>query len=84
MGFERAGFTQLPHEIQQIIDGIDSDSNGVIDYTEFLAAALDKQIYTQQDACWVAFRMFDRNGDGKISLQELQHVFNNDMLRQRQ
>jgi len=84
MRLERAGFTQLPHEIQQIIDGIDSDSNGVIDYTEFLAAALDKQIYTQQDACWVAFRMFDRNGDGKISLQELQHVFNNDMLRQRQ
>jgi len=31
MGFERAGFTHLPYEIHQIIDGIDSDSNGVID-----------------------------------------------------
>lgn len=80
MGLERAGFTQLPHEIQQIIDGIDSDGNGVIDYTEFLAASLDKQMYTQQDACWAAFRVFDRNGDGKISLQEFQHVINNDKL----
>jgi len=80
MGLKRAGFTQLPHEIQQIIDGIDSDSNGVIEYTEFLAAALDKQIYTQQNACWVALRVFDRNGDGKISFQEWQHVLKNDTL----
>jgi calcium-dependent protein kinase len=80
MGLQRAGFTQLPHEIQQIVDGIDFDSNGVVDYTEFLAASLDKLIYTQEDACWAAFRVFDRNGDGKISLQEWQQVLNKDTL----
>jgi len=68
-GLEKAGFTEVPEEIQQILDGVDSDGNGVIDYTEFLAAALDKQIYTQEDACWAAFRVFDRDGDGKISIE---------------
>jgi len=78
VGLDKAGFTEVPGEIMQILDGVDSDGNGVIDYTEFLAASLDKQIYTQEDACWSAFRVFDRDGDGKISMEELQHVLKND------
>merc|ERR1711870_21441 len=52
----------------------DSDGSGQIDYTEFLAATLDKRLYMQEDVCWSAFRLFDRNGDGKISLDELRQV----------
>jgi len=78
VGLEKAGFTEVPQEIQLILDGVDSDSNGVIDYTEFLAASLDKQIYTQEDACWAAFRVFDRDGDGKITIEELQHLMKDD------
>eukprot|EP00434_Breviolum_minutum_P023359 symbB.v1.2.020606.t1/scaffold1743.1/size123518/7 len=53
---------------------VDSDGSGNIDYTEFLAATLDKRMYIQEDVCWSAFRVFDRNGDGKISMEELQQV----------
>ncbi|CAE8598437.1 unnamed protein product, partial [Polarella glacialis] len=55
---------------------IDSDGSGVIDYTEFLAATLDKKAYMQEDVCWSAFRVFDRNGDGTISQDELKMVLN--------
>jgi len=53
---------------------VDSDGSGVIEYTEFLAATLDKRAYLQEDACWAAFRLFDKNGDGKISTEELNEV----------
>eukprot|EP00434_Breviolum_minutum_P025311 symbB.v1.2.022364.t1/scaffold1890.1/size135764/7 len=42
--------------------------------TEFLAATLDKKHYLQEDALWSAFCVFDRNGDGKICMDELRHV----------
>ncbi|CAJ1329287.1 unnamed protein product, partial [Effrenium voratum] len=54
--------------------GVDADGSGVIDYTEFLAATLDRQQYMKEDVCWAAFRVFDRNGDGHISTTELKQV----------
>jgi len=43
----------------------------VIDYTEFLAASLDKHVYIAEDVCWQAFRIFDKNGDGVIDKSEM-------------
>merc|ERR1719359_1680803 len=70
----RAGLQEIPPDLQQIMEQVDSDGSGVIDYTEFLAATLDKKQYIQEDVCWSAFRVFDRNGDGKISMAELETV----------
>ena len=50
---------------------MDADGSGVIDYTEFLAATLDKKAYIQEDVCWSAFRVFDRNGDGVLTEGEI-------------
>ena len=61
----RAGF------FQRLALPIRHAGSGVIDYTEFLAATLDKRLYIKEDVCWSAFRIFDRNGDGKISKEEL-------------
>jgi len=41
-------------------------------------ATLDKRQYLQEDVCWAAFRLFDRNGDGKISNDELKFVLETD------
>mmetsp|Transcript_15683 Transcript_15683/g.36065 ORF Transcript_15683/g.36065 Transcript_15683/m.36065 type:complete len:515 (+) Transcript_15683:129-1673(+) len=73
-GLSRAGLKEIPPDMQQIMEDVDSDGSGVIDYTEFLAATLDKKAYMQEDVCWVAFRVFDRNGDGKISKEEIGNV----------
>merc|ERR1712176_1050598 len=73
-GIQKAGLKEIPQDLQQIMEDVDSDGSGVIDYTEFLAATLDKRVYMKEDVCWSAFRVFDRNGDGKISPEELKNV----------
>merc|ERR1712194_809537 len=70
-GMTKAGLTEIPPDLQAILEDVDSDGSGVIDYTEFLAATLDKRSYVQEDVVWSAFRIFDKNGDGKISPEEL-------------
>merc|ERR1712187_798174 len=79
-GIQKAGLKEIPHDLQQIMEDVDSDGSGVIDYTEFLAATLDKRVYMKEDVCWSAFRVFDRNGDGKISKEELKQVLGDDTV----
>lgn len=70
----------VPDDLNDILECLDSDGSGVIDYTEFLAAALDKSKTNTEDNLWAAFRMFDRNGDGKITQEELREVLNSDSV----
>jgi len=75
-GLEQAGLVELPPDLQEIVEGVDSDGSGVIDYTEFLAATLERRLYLQEDVCWCAFKVFDLNSDGRITLEELRQVLN--------
>lgn len=38
---------ELPSDLEQLMNDVDSDGSGVIDYTEFVAATLDKRQYIQ-------------------------------------
>ncbi|CAE8609388.1 unnamed protein product [Polarella glacialis] len=60
-----------PEDLEALSAGLDSDGSGSIDYTEFLAAAIDKQTYTQRDILWSSFRTLDVDGSGTIDKQEL-------------
>ena len=70
-GLAKAGLKDIPADMKEIMENVDSDGSGVIDYTEFIAATLDKRTYIQEDLCRGAFGVFDRNGDGKISKDEI-------------
>eukprot|EP00812_Abedinium_dasypus_P013796 NODE_72_length_2243_cov_320.022852.p1 GENE.NODE_72_length_2243_cov_320.022852~~NODE_72_length_2243_cov_320.022852.p1 ORF type:complete len:504 (-),score=164.79 NODE_72_length_2243_cov_320.022852:681-2192(-) len=72
-GLEQQGL-QVPQALDDIIRRADCDGSGSLDYTEFLAAFLDRRTCAQRDVCWSAFRTFDRNGDGKITREELAKV----------
>jgi len=81
-GLNKCGLKEIPADLQQIMEDVDSDGSGVIDYTEFLAATLDKKVYMAEDVCWQAFRIFDRNGDGKIDKNEIGQVLNNSEVQE--
>ncbi|CAK88109.1 unnamed protein product (macronuclear) [Paramecium tetraurelia] len=61
-------------ELANIIKSIDTDGNGNINYTEFLAATMEKQLYMKEEKLYQAFKMLDLDGSGKIDKKELQQV----------
>ncbi|CAK0844626.1 unnamed protein product [Prorocentrum cordatum] len=72
-GLRRAGLGDV-QDMPQIMEAIDADADGQIAYTEFLAATLQRKMYLQEDVCWTAFGVFDIDGDGRISPEELRQV----------
>jgi len=76
-GLANAGITEGAENLKALLEQIDSDGSGVIDWTEFIAATLDRKQYIKEEACWAAFNVFDRDGNGKISKQEIADVLNN-------
>ncbi len=50
---------------------IDSNNNGMIDYTEFIAACMYSQDYTTEKQIKQAFMYFDKDNSGTISAEEL-------------
>lgn len=65
----------LPIDMEKIIDECDIDGNGFIDYSEFLTATLNWQNCLSKDRLKAAFKSYDLDGNGKISVNELSLAF---------
>lgn len=78
LGLDAAGLSRRSMDFEAIVAGMDTDGSGVVDYTEYIAAALDRRSCLSEQACWTAFKVFDLNGDGRISLEELRQVLKRD------
>jgi len=61
----------IPQDLSAMMEMIDTDGSGVIDYSEFMAATMDKRKYISEDVCWRAFKAFDIDGSGTIDKHEL-------------
>ena len=61
-------------ELCELFKSIDVDKNGKIDYTEFLAATMQKKMYLKEERLFEAFCNFDLDGCGKITKKELMSV----------
>ncbi|OMJ68897.1 hypothetical protein SteCoe_33514 [Stentor coeruleus] len=61
-------------EIQRIFNCVDMDMNGHIDYSEFLMATMRKESLINKRNLETAFKMFDIDGNGTISANELKNI----------
>ena len=62
-------------EIKEVIDEVDEDKNGTIDFQEFLSLMARKmKIIDKEDELIDAFKVLDLNGNGKISKYELRYI----------
>ncbi len=69
-----------PDDVQMMLESVDANADGVIDFDEFVALM---QVHFYEDGpseaeeLRQAFRVFDRNGDGFIEPEELRSAFLN-------
>ena len=54
---------------------IDVDNSGTIDYSEFLAASICRKVMLSKQRLEKVFNMFDKDGSGSLSAEELTEVF---------
>ncbi|KAJ3201181.1 hypothetical protein HDU82_008300 [Entophlyctis luteolus] len=65
-------------ELQDMINEVDADGNGTIDFPEFLTMMARKMKDTDsEEEIKEAFKVFDKDGNGFISAAELRHVMTN-------
>ncbi|CAL9202482.1 unnamed protein product [Musa hybrid cultivar] len=65
-------------ELQDMINEVDADGNGTIDFPEFLNLMARKMKDTDsEEELKEAFRVFDKDQNGFISAAELRHVMTN-------
>ena len=61
---------------EEIFINLDTDRSGCINYTEFLAATIDQRVYLKNERLYEAFRSFDKDNSGKISVNEIGTLIN--------
>ena len=72
------GLMPTEAEVIEMMKEVDTDGNGVIDFTEFLTLMDRKLMFLDGDEdIKEAFRLFDKDGNGVISAAELHQMMNN-------
>jgi len=64
----------------ELLKAADTDGSGDINYTEFIAATLDANIFMREDYLRTAFNMFDVDQSGKIDNEEVIDLLQGDDL----
>ena len=64
-----------PEDLEDIFKSIDFDKDGLINYSQFLAATVDKKKTLTMQNLWFVFHHFDVENSGFITEQGLTEVF---------
>ena len=62
--------------IKKIVDEIDFYGNGLINYSEFIAAVLSVESTLTEEQLWTLFKKFDVDNTDQISTANLREAFN--------
>ena len=61
--------------VEKIMENIDFDKNGEINYSEFLAATIDRKYFKSKETIHTIFNHFDTKKEGVITSESLRKVF---------
>lgn len=61
-------------EVDKILAAADADGNGELEYSEWVAATINKERLLSDEKLSAAFKLFDRDGGGTISADEIKEV----------
>ena len=74
VAFKEAGMEMPKEELDKVMESIDFDGNGYIEYEEFIRVTIPKeQLFTEANLK-TAFDMFDLDKNGTISLTEFKEI----------
>merc|ERR1712151_1481497 len=73
-GLNNAGMEVSCNDVKEMFALADADASGTIDYTEFLAATIDRKNLLTEEVMWTAFNVFDLDGDGVLTKKEVAKV----------
>lgn len=74
-GLKKAGITIDNGSVEEIIRNATFDESDKLDYTAFVSATLDRKLLHNKDSLWQAFKYFDIDNSGFITLENLKEVF---------
>jgi calcium-dependent protein kinase len=66
--------TMNEEEVDKMFESVDTDNSGFIDYSEFIVAAMNEKNLLTNDKLEAAFKMFDKDGSGLITPDEIKEV----------
>jgi len=76
--FRSLGQNPTAAELQDMINGVDADGNGTVDFPDFLSLMSRKMKDTDTEEELIeAFKVFDKDGGGFIDAAQLRHVMTN-------
>ena len=71
---EHYGQILTQDELENMFNAVDLDNSGYIEYQEFVTAAINKKEMTTNENLLAAFKMFDKDGSGLITADEIREV----------
>jgi len=61
-------------QVDEMFAQVDADGNGEIEYSEFVVATMNEKNLLSNNKLHTAFKMFDKDGGGSISTDEIKQV----------
>jgi calcium-dependent protein kinase len=77
------GEVEAAKEVERIMNEVDIDRSGTIDYNEFVMAATNRQNILNKEKLEATFKMFDKDGSGSISAEEIRSFLGNSFTDQK-
>ena len=75
--YNLSGLAFLGKNVEKIIEEVDSNGSGYIDYTEFLVACRKKELLSNIQDLENTFKTFDIDKNGRITAAELKEILGN-------